>query len=94
MIEEQEQVDESGIASEAEEGTPLVPSQDEDSSARVRALLASAMDALQQREWELDAQIATQSAEVDQASATLETARKAADDAVKAVVTAEAPPQL
>ena len=33
MIEEQEQVDESGIASEAEEGTPLVPSQDEDSSA-------------------------------------------------------------
>ena len=33
MIEEQEQVDESGIASEAEEGTPLAPNQEEDSSA-------------------------------------------------------------
>jgi len=33
VIEEQEQVDESGIASEAEGGTPLVPNQNEDSSA-------------------------------------------------------------
>ena len=32
MIEEQEQVDESGVASEAEEGAALVPNQDEDSS--------------------------------------------------------------
>ena len=57
MIEEQEQVDESGVASEAEEGATLIPKQDEGSSPESKDdlqqedSLADSGDAVEFAEW-------------------------------------------